>query len=141
MSWKLCFRLSGTPPKHGINNVLRAIPRKLCFPIWGKPPELGTYSCQGATSLVYGVPPPHSMLEEDSRYPRNACSWYSNSNILAPQYLGISTCTARDFGTRRSALCTHSTQNLQGRLRRPKGLKLRASLSLSPTRATIRDMG
>ena len=23
-------------------------------------------------SLMYGIPPPHSMLEEDSRYPRNA---------------------------------------------------------------------
>ena len=51
MSWKLRFRLSGTPPEHDIDNVPRATPKKLCFLIWGEPPELGTYSCQGAMSL------------------------------------------------------------------------------------------
>ena len=51
MSGKLRFRLSGTPPEHGVDNVPRAMPRKLRFSIWGVPPELGTYSCLGATSL------------------------------------------------------------------------------------------
>jgi hypothetical protein len=40
--------------------------------------------------------------------------WYSNGNILAPQYLGISNWVAQYFGTQRCSLCTHSMQNLQG---------------------------
>ena len=51
MSWKVCFRLSGTPPECVIDNVPRAMPRKLRFPIWGEPPEPGTYSCQRTTFL------------------------------------------------------------------------------------------
>jgi hypothetical protein len=51
------------------------------------------------TSLMYGVPPPHSIFEEDSRYPRNALDtrtttyWLPNTweyliallNISAPK--------------------------------------------------------
>ena len=51
MSWKLRFRLSGTPPEHDIDNVPRAMPRKLRFPIWGEPPKRSTYSYQGTTFL------------------------------------------------------------------------------------------
>jgi hypothetical protein len=62
----------GPAPEQDIDNVLRATPRKLCFSIWGVPPESGTYSRREPCSLMYGVPPLHSMLEEDYRYPRNA---------------------------------------------------------------------
>jgi hypothetical protein len=127
MSWKLCFWLLGTPLKCSIDIIPRAMPRKLCFSIWGEPPKLGTYSCQEATSLdvwcttaALNAWRRFSLLEK--------CSWYSNGNILAPQYLGISICTTWDFGTQRCSLCTHSTQNLQGRLWCPEGLKLHASL-------------
>jgi hypothetical protein len=140
MSWNLRFRLSGTPPKCGVNNVPRATPRKLRFPIWDVPLESGTYSYQGATSLDIWCTT--AALDAWRRFSLpEKCSWYSNGNRLAPQYLGISTCAAQYFGTRRCSLRTHSTQNLQGRLWRPEGLKLHASLLLSPTGATVRDMG
>jgi hypothetical protein len=48
MSWKLCFRLSVNHP----SNTLTA--------------------ARGQHPLMYSVPMPHSMLEEDSRYPKNA---------------------------------------------------------------------
>ena len=40
---------------------------------------------RGQRPLMYSVPPPHSMLEEDSRYPRNAFGtrtaiyWFPNT--------------------------------------------------------------
>jgi hypothetical protein len=54
---------------------------------------------RGQRPLIYGVPPPHLMLEEDSRYPRNALGtqtvtdWLPNTweyllallNISAPE--------------------------------------------------------
>jgi hypothetical protein len=72
MSWKLCFRLSGTPCEHDINNVSRATPRKLCFLIWVNHPSNTLTAARGQHPLMYSVPMPHSMLEEDSRYPKNA---------------------------------------------------------------------
>jgi hypothetical protein len=140
MSWRLCFRLSGTPPERDVNNVLRATPRKLCFPIWGALPEPGTYSFQGTTFL--DVRCTTAALDAWRRFllPEK-CSWYSNDNILALQCLEISSRTTWNFGSWRCSLCTHSTQNLQGRLRRPEGLKLCASLSLSSTGATVRNIG
>jgi hypothetical protein len=60
---------------------------------------------------------------------------------IGSSILGISSCTAWNLGTRRCSLCTHSTQNLQGRLWRLEGLKICASLSLSPMEATLKDMG
>jgi hypothetical protein len=71
MSWKLCFRLSGTPSERDVDNVPRATPRKLRLPMLGVAPEPGTYSCQGTTFLDVRCTT-SSMLEEDSRYPRNA---------------------------------------------------------------------
>ena len=35
-------------------------------------PSQALIAAREQRSLMYGVPPPHSMLEEDSRYPRNA---------------------------------------------------------------------
>jgi hypothetical protein len=69
-------------------------------------------------SLMYGVPSPHLMLEDDSRYPR----WYSNDNIPAPQYLGVCNCTARDFDTRRCSLCTQYAE-LIGEIATSQGIE------------------
>ena len=35
-------------------------------------PSQALTAARGQRSLMYSIPPPHSMLEEDSRYPRNA---------------------------------------------------------------------
>jgi hypothetical protein len=116
------------------------MPKKLRFPIWGEPPKPGTYIYPGITFL--DVRCTTTALDAWRRFSLpEKCSWYSNGNILPLQYLGLSNCAAQYFGTRRCSLCTHSTQNLQGWLRCPKGLKLCASLSLSPTGATVRDIG
>jgi hypothetical protein len=113
----------GTSLECGVNNIPRATPRKLRFPIWGVPPKSGTYSCQGTTFL--DVRCTTAALNARRRFSLpEKCSWYSNGNILAPQYLGIFNSTAQHFSTKRCSLHTYSTQNLQGRLRRPEGLKL-----------------
>ena len=82
MSWKLHFQLSGTPPERGVNNIPRAMPRKLRFPIWGEQPSQALTAARGQHSLMYGIPPPHSMLEEDSCYPRNAFGTRTITNWL-----------------------------------------------------------
>jgi hypothetical protein len=46
---------------------------------------------------MYGILLPHSMLEEDSRYPRNALGTRTATYWL-PKRLGIPSCTARNFG-------------------------------------------
>jgi len=80
------------------------------------------------------------MIEEDSRYMRNALGTRMTTYWLPDtrEYLAA---LLKYFGTQRYSLCTYSMQNLQGRLRRPEGFKLHTSLSLSPTGSTVRDMG
>ena len=80
-------------------------------------------------SLMYGVPPPHSILEEDSRYPRNA--------------LGIRMATYWLLNTWEylNALLKTSAPEDAGEIATSRGLELYASLSLSHTGATVRDMG
>ena len=88
---------------------------------------------------MYGVPPPHSMLEEDSRYPRNALGtgtatyWLPNTR----EYL----ITLLNTSAPEDAHWYLQYTELAGGIVMSRGLKLHASLSLSPTGATVRDMG
>jgi len=80
---------------------------------------------------MYGVPPPHSMLEEDSRYLRNALGtlmatyWLPNTCEYLIALLNTSAPEDAHY-----VLTVRRTY--RGRLRRPEGLKLYASLPLSP---------
>jgi hypothetical protein len=73
------------PSEHGIDNIPRAMPRKPRFPIWGVPPKPALTAARELRSLMHGVPPSHSILEEDSRYSRNALGarmatyWFPNT--------------------------------------------------------------
>jgi hypothetical protein len=140
MSGELRFWLSGTPPYRNVDNVPRATPRKLCFQYRVHHPSQGTYCFQG--TMFLDVRCTTASLDAWRRFSvPEKWSWYLNDNKLAPQYLGISKRTAQSFGIQRCSLCTHNTQDLQGRQRCPEGFELHASLSLSPTGATVGDMG
>jgi hypothetical protein len=95
---------------------------------------------RGQRPLMYGVPPLHSMLEEDSCYSRNALGtrtvtyWLSNTWEHLIALLNTSAPEDAHYVLTIRRTC-------RGRLRRPEGLKLHASLSLSHTGTTVRDMG
>jgi len=72
-SWKACFLLSGattqmcvltTSPELRLGNYVSRC--------WVYHPSQALIAASELRSLMYSVPPPHSILEEDSCYPRNA---------------------------------------------------------------------
>lgn len=64
---------------------------------------------------IWGEPPPHSMLEEDYRYPRNALGTRTTTCWL-PDTQEYLIALFKCLGTRGCSLQAYSVQNLQGRL-------------------------
>ena len=108
------------PPERGIDSVSRLRPGNYVSQCWVYHPSQALIAARELRSLMYGVPSPHLILEEDSRYSRNALSTQTATYWL-PKRLGISSCTSPNFGNPEVLTGTYSMQNLQGELRHPKG--------------------
>ena len=71
-SWRLRFRLSGATTQMCALTTSRELRLgNYVSRCWVYHPSQALVDARELCSLMYGVPPPHSILEEDSRYLRN----------------------------------------------------------------------